>query len=109
MKTQKNLLIVTLLAVMLMGSACKANPEADHEVIGMPNPASVFCEEQGGKVEIRTQKDGSQNGVCVFDDGSECDEWAFYREECRPGDFFPAESSSELLRIHRPMKSATHL
>ena len=26
--------------------------------------------------------DGSQNGICVFPDGSECDEWAYFRGEC---------------------------
>jgi putative hemolysin len=53
--------------------------------VGLPNPASVYCEEQGGRLEIRTAADGSQYGVCIFADGSECDEWAFYRGECGPG------------------------
>ncbi len=48
----------------------------------MPNPASVYCEQNGNKLEIRTAADGSQNGVCVFPDGSTCDEWAYYRGEC---------------------------
>jgi putative hemolysin len=52
---------------------------------GMPNPASVFCEEQGGRLEIRTGTDGGQIGFCLFPDGSECEEWAFYRGECQPG------------------------
>ncbi len=50
----------------------------------LPNPASVFCEKQGYQTEIRTATDGSQSGVCVFPDGSECDEWAYYRGECQP-------------------------
>jgi len=50
----------------------------------MPNPASVYCEEQGYKTEIRTAADGSQSGVCIFPNGSECDEWAFFRGECGP-------------------------
>jgi len=50
----------------------------------MPNPASVYCEEQDGRVEIRTAADDGQYGVCIFADGSECDEWAFYRGECGP-------------------------
>ncbi|MBU1866793.1 MAG: DUF333 domain-containing protein, partial [Actinobacteria bacterium] len=29
--------------------------------------------------------DGGTYGVCVFPDGSECDEWAFFRGECEPG------------------------
>lgn len=48
----------------------------------LPNPASVYCEQQGNTLEIRTAKDGSQSGVCIFPDGSECEEWAFYRGEC---------------------------
>ena len=50
----------------------------------MPNPASVYCEQNGNKLEIRTAADSSQNGVCVFPDGSTCDEWAYYRGECGP-------------------------
>ncbi len=49
------------------------------------NPASTYCVQKGGKVEIRTAADGSQSGVCVFSDGSECDEWAFFKGECAPG------------------------
>jgi putative hemolysin len=48
----------------------------------MPNPASVYCEQQGNKLEIRTAADGSQYGICVFPDGSTCDEWAYFRGEC---------------------------
>jgi len=50
--------------------------------VNMPNPASVYCEQNGNKLEIQTASDGSQNGVCVFPDGSTCDEWAYFRGEC---------------------------
>jgi len=52
--------------------------------VGLPNPAAVYCEEQGYTLEIRTNSDGGQYGVCIFPDGSDCDEWAFYRGECGP-------------------------
>ncbi|MFA6254908.1 MAG: DUF333 domain-containing protein [Patescibacteria group bacterium] len=52
--------------------------------VGIANPASVNCEQKGGTVEIKTADDGSQSGICKFSDGSECDEWAFYRGECQP-------------------------
>lgn len=51
---------------------------------GLSNPASVYCEEQGYRLEIREDDEGNQYGVCVFPDGSECDEWAFFRGECGP-------------------------
>ena len=50
--------------------------------IGIANPASVYCEQHGGTVDIRTSDDGSQLGYCVFSSGNECEEWAFYRGEC---------------------------
>lgn len=52
----------------------------------MPNPASVFCEENGNKLEIQTAEDGNQSGICVFPDGSECDEWAYFRGDCNPSE-----------------------
>ena len=48
----------------------------------IPNPASVYCEQNGNKLEILTADDGNQSGVCVFPDGSTCDEWAYLRGEC---------------------------
>lgn len=52
--------------------------------IGLPNPASVFCTDQGYELEIREEAAG-QAGYCIFPDGSECEEWAFFRGECEPG------------------------
>ena len=57
----------------------------DPPQVDMPNPASAYCEQSGYKLEIRTAPDGSQSGVCIFPDGSECDEWAYFRGECKPG------------------------
>jgi len=52
------------------------------ENVGMANPASVYCINQSGKLEIRSDEQGNQYGVCIFDDGSECEEWKFFRGEC---------------------------
>lgn len=65
-------------------AAATATPAA-RPVIGMPNPASVFCEKNGGKLDIRKDAKGGEFGVCVFPDKSECEEWAFFRGECKPG------------------------
>ena len=67
----------------------------------MPNPASVYCEQQGNKSGIRTEPDGSQSGVCIFPDGSECDEWAYYRNECGPAS--QSGSNSTPTEIPTPM------
>ncbi len=52
--------------------------------VGMANPASVYCQQQGGKTDIRKEAKG-EVGYCVFPDKSECEEWAFQRGECKPG------------------------
>jgi len=52
--------------------------------VEMPNPASVYCKQNGNQLEIQTAADGSQSGICVFPDSSTCDEWAYYRGECGP-------------------------
>lgn len=78
-------IFVLLLASCAPQAAQSANQTpGENANTGMPNPASKFCEDKGGKLEIRTAADGSQSGACIFPDGSECDEWAFYRGECAP-------------------------
>lgn len=51
--------------------------------LGIANPASQYCVDHGGKLEIRDEANG-QVGYCVFPDGSECEEWAYFRGECAP-------------------------
>jgi putative hemolysin len=64
--------------------ATSNSTETDIPQAGIPNPASVYCEQQGNKHEIQMASDGSQPGICTFPDGSTCDEWAYYRGECGP-------------------------
>lgn len=54
----------------------------DSGKIQIANPASQFCADNGGKSEIRTMQDGSQAGYCVFENGNECEEWAYMRRDC---------------------------
>ncbi len=72
---------LVLLAATMLGCASGTSNEEP----AIANPASTYCLEQGGMLDIREDEEGNQYGVCVFDDGSECDEWAFYRGECEPG------------------------
>lgn len=73
------------LGVMLLILFGCTSAKTETEQAEIPNPAAVYCEQQGGRIELRTDETGGQSGVCVFDDGSECDEWAYYRGECQPG------------------------
>ncbi|HEY5158901.1 MAG TPA: DUF333 domain-containing protein, partial [Anaerolineales bacterium] len=83
--------IFTFTIILMALTACTSFRVQTSESAGtdmpqanMPNPASVYCEQNGNKLEIQTAADGSQSGVCVFPDGNTCDEWAYYRGECVP-------------------------
>jgi len=83
--------IFTLTMILMALTACTKLQVQTLETTGtdipqasMPNPASVYCMQNENQLEIRTTADGSQYGVCVFTDGSTCDEWAYFRGECGP-------------------------
>ncbi len=90
MSVSKRVLTVVVFVVLFLSlAACVALPpaqiQAEPTISGMPNPASVFCEQKGGKSVIKTAEDRSQSGLCVFPDGKQCDEWAMYRGQCPIG------------------------
>lgn len=49
--------------------------------IGIANPASTFCIESGGTLELVETPEG-QMGNCTLPNGTVCDEWALFRGEC---------------------------
>ena len=56
-----------------------AKADAQTPTVGMANPASAYCVQQGGKSEIHKHQDGSEYGMCILPDGKEVEEWAYYR------------------------------
>ena len=74
-------IFIALLVLALFLVGCQ-RAEKTEEKAQIANPASVYCEEQGGTLEIRTADDGSQAGYCTLTDKTVCEEWAFYRKEC---------------------------
>lgn len=81
MKALYRITVVLIIGLMLISACAKSEPEA----IGLPNPASVNCEEKGGKVVPQKRGDGGEYGVCVFEGDRQCEEWALYRGECPEG------------------------
>ena len=73
--------LFVILTLFLHGAPAMAAPQ-------LANPASVFCEDHGGRLEIRSDETagGDEFGICIFADGSECGEWQFYRGDCAPGE-----------------------
>ena len=88
------LFFTVLLAGILILAACGAEPTPTpgtfesppnfESPLNLPNPASQHCVDQGYQLEMRTEAGGT-TGYCLFPDGTECEEWAFYRNECGPG------------------------
>ena len=83
--------IITFTIILLALTACTSfrvqtseSAGTESPLVNMPNPASVYCEQNGYELEIQTADDGSQSGICIFPDGNTCDEWAYYRGECGP-------------------------
>ncbi len=78
------------LLMALLVAGCASPTPVPMPAVGpganMANPASTHCIEKGGEVQIRTDANGGQMGFCVFPDGSACEEWAFFRGECAPGE-----------------------
>lgn len=79
MKQKNAFLTFALILALIFVSSCVKQAQPKEAEIA--NPASVYCQEQGGTLDIRTSPDGSQTGYCIKN-GKECEEWAFYRGEC---------------------------
>lgn len=77
------LCVLVVLAVALV--SCGDGDESD-DGPGLANPASVFCEEQGGTVEIVTDAAGNQASLCRLPDGTAVDEWEYYRAQTGSSD-----------------------
>ena len=80
----------------LLLAACGGETSTPVANVSLANPASVYCEENGGTVDLRSDNEGNVSGICIFPDGSECDEWAFFRGECAPGE---AESPAAATQV----------
>jgi len=76
------------------------NQNVEKQDVGIANPASVFCVDNGGKLEIRTDSTGGQVGFCIFSNKTECEEWAYFRGECKPLDLIEKENVETYLKTN---------
>jgi putative hemolysin len=83
------LLLVCLVALVIFYLVLRpASSEGPQPASGL---AAGSCEEQGGRVEVRTTANGDQYGYCIYPDGRECVEWTFCRCNCgETGDADPS-------------------
>lgn len=75
--------ILVVIAVSILFIPVTRNVETESG-----NPASKYCLEHGGLSLVKTIKttDGSesQERICEFPNGSQCEEWQYFRGECSP-------------------------
>ncbi len=81
MKTKELGLVALLAAGVLALAGCGKTEAPVEENAEIANPASVYCEENGWTLVIEDWA-----WLCMFADGSYCEEWAYYRNECKPGE-----------------------
>jgi uncharacterized protein len=81
---------MSMLIILLAGCLGPVAPPSNNTTVppgnnttGIPNPASQFCVQHNGTLQIKTET-GGQYGVCSFPGGAKCEEWAFFRGECGP-------------------------
>ena len=85
MKNLKSVVAVLMVAATVIGTAAtrktttkKNNNNSKSPSIGMTNPASSYCVEQGGESIIVKSQNG-EYGVCKLKDGTAMEEWEYYR------------------------------
>ena len=81
------IVVIALVVSVFFITASKHSNKDIKNVVGIANPASTNCIENGGELEM---KEGSlgQYALCNFRDGSVCEEWNYFRGECKSGDVF---------------------
>ncbi len=89
-------IVIILLAILIYlifnntsSSDVKINDSTSAQIA---NPAAVYCIDNNGTLQIKDSPDG-QYSLCVFNDGSSCEEWEYFRGECGVGQLFNECSS----------------
>lgn len=78
----KTSLLVSLFTISVLALAwCGKTEIPTDENAEIANPASVYCEENGGTLQIEEWE-----WLCMFNDGSYCEERSYYRGECQVGE-----------------------
>ena len=76
MKTRTLWLVAMLSVVALTLAGCnKSETPVEENNAEIANPASVYCEDNGGTLNL-------EDGTCTLTDGTVCDEWDFDNGAC---------------------------
>ena len=72
--------VVLIAAGIIAIAACsdQASEADSSDTVGRPNPAAVFCEQQGGEYLLGSSE-------CRLESGTVVDAWSYYRENAQSG------------------------
>ncbi|WP_397474882.1 I78 family peptidase inhibitor [Pusillimonas sp.] len=73
---------IVLLAIL--GGCASATDSQKPQQVGMANPASVYCQQVGGKLTIENTPAGLA-GMCELPDGSKIEEWELFKAASQCG------------------------
>ena len=78
----KKVSFISIFGCSLAMTACSHIPFVHHKEkkIGMPNPASEYCIQQGGKLRHLKDAFGNEFNNCKLPNGQEQNEWDLYRQ-----------------------------
>ena len=92
MKTKTFWLVTLLAAGVLTLAGCGKTETTVEENTEIANPASVYCEENGWTLVLEEWV-----WLCMFPDGSYCEEWSYQRGECQPGEIMYNTTSNDVV------------
>ncbi|WP_137009746.1 putative hemolysin [Aquitalea aquatilis] len=75
--------IPALLGLLLAGCATSSTTPSPG-MVGMANPASVYCIKQGGQLLPQKDSAGNEFSLCQLADGRVIEEWALFRQQKQP-------------------------
>ena len=75
----KNITILAVLAVSVSACSSMQTTDSKQAKLGLANPASQYCVDQGGKLEIVKEANG-EVGYCHLPNGEKVEEWALFRQ-----------------------------
>lgn len=78
----KKILFLGMIISSLAACSTVHNKDTHAPKLGAANPASEYCINQGGKLEIRNEVNG-QVGYCHLPNGQIIEEWKFFRDSSK--------------------------
>lgn len=72
--------LFTLMLALSLSACSSAQHQSElHPKVGMANPASQYCTDQGGTLKIQNEA-GGQVGYCHLSSGVVVEEWKFFKD-----------------------------